>query len=101
MWLGGRQTSDFRTISDFRSKRFKGRINTLFTLVVQLMAEEGFVSLTTQYIDGTKLGSASNRYTFEWCRSVETHNPRLGEKIRKVLSASGVHGITDLLSGRF
>lgn len=48
------------------------------------MAEEGFVSLTTQYIDGTKLESASNRYTFVWRRSVETHKPRLEEKIRNV-----------------
>ena len=68
MWLSGRQTPDFRTINDFRSKRLKGRINALFTSVVQLMAEEGFVSLTTQYIDGTKLESASNRYTFVWRR---------------------------------
>ena len=84
MWLSGRQTPDFRTINDFRSKRLKGRINALFTSVVQLMAEEGFVSLTTQYIDGTKLESASNRYTFVWRRSVETHKSRLEEKIRKV-----------------
>ena len=84
MWLSGRQTPDFRTINDFRGKRLKGRINALFTSVVQLMAEEGFVSLTTQYIDGTKLESASNRYTFVWRRSVETHKPRLEEKIRNV-----------------
>ena len=84
MWLSGRQTPDFRTINDFRSKRLKGRIDSLFTNVVHLMCEEGFVSLTTQYIDGTKLEGASNRYTFVWRKSIEKHKPRLEEHIREV-----------------
>lgn len=84
MWLCGRQTPDFRTINDFRSKRLKGRIQDLFTHVVHLMCEEGFVSLTTQYIDGTKLEGASNRYTFVWRTSIEKHKPRLEEHIREV-----------------
>lgn len=84
MWLSGRQTPDFRTINDFRSKRLKGRINELFSSVVRLMQEEGFVSLTTQYIDGTKLEAASNRYTFVWRKSVEKYKPRLEENIRNV-----------------
>lgn len=84
MWLSGRQTPDFRTINDFRSKRLKGRIHDLFTRVVSLMCEEGFVSLTTQYIDGTKLEGASNRYTFVWRKSIEKHKPRLEEHIREV-----------------
>lgn len=86
MWLSGRQTPDFRTINDFRSKRLKGRINTLFTDVVRLMCEEGFVSLKTQYIDGTKLESASNRYTFVWRKSVEKYKPRLEAHIREVFA---------------
>ena len=84
MWLSGRQTPDFRTINDFRSKRLKGRIQNLFSDVVRLMHEEGFVSLTTQYIDGTKLEGACNRYTFVWRKSMERHKPRLEEHIREV-----------------
>lgn len=84
MWLSGRQTPDFRTINDFRSKRLKGRINDLFSNIVRLMSEEGFVSLKTQYIDGTKLEGSSNRYTFVWRKSVEKHKPRLEEHIRAV-----------------
>ena len=84
MWLSGRQRPDFRTINDFRSKRLKGRIHDLFTHIVRLMSEEGFVSLTTQYIDGTKLEGASNRYTFVWRKSIEKHKPRLEEHIREV-----------------
>lgn len=84
MWLSGNQTPDFRTINDFRGKRLKGRINELFTNVVRLMQEEGFVSLTTQYIDGTKLEAASNRYTFVWRKSVEKYKPGLEENIRNV-----------------
>lgn len=84
MWLSGSQTPDFRTINDFRGKRLKGRINELFANIVRLMQEEGLVSLSKQYIDGTKLESASNRYTFVWRKSVEKHKPRLQEHILEV-----------------
>lgn len=94
MWLSGRQTPDFRTINDFRSKRLKGRINDLFTSVVRLMNEDGFVSLKTQYTDGTKLEGASNRYTFVWRKSVEKHKPRLEEHILEVFDLIG-KAITD------
>lgn len=86
MWLSGSQTPDFCTINDFRSKRLKGRINELFANVVRLMQEEGLVSLSKQYIDGTKLESAANRYAFVWRKSVEKHKPRLEEHIPEVFS---------------
>lgn len=55
MWLNGSQALDFLTINDFRSICLKGRINELFTNVVRLMQEEGLVSLSKQYINGTKI----------------------------------------------
>ena len=39
------------------------------------------VSLDVQYIDGTKIESASNRYTFVWRGSVEKHKEKLEQKI--------------------
>lgn len=54
MWLTARRPPGLRTINDFRGKRLKGRINELFSKVVSLMQEEGFVSRSTQYIDGSK-----------------------------------------------
>jgi hypothetical protein len=46
----------------------------------------GYVSLEVQYIDGTKIESVSNRYTFVWKGSVEKHKAKLEAKIKQVLS---------------
>ena len=62
MWLSGNSTPDFRTINDFRGKR-----------------------LDVQYINGTKVESASNRYTFVWRGSVEKNKAKLESKIQSIL----------------
>lgn len=85
MWLSGNQRPDFRTINNFRSLHLKGTINHLFTQVVLMLAEMGYISLQTVYIDGTKMESRANRYTFVWRKTVEKNKSKLEEKIRKVL----------------
>lgn len=92
MWLSGEARSNFRTINNFRSQKLKGKIDHLFSQMVQLMVEMGCVSLKTQYIDGTKIESASNRYTFVWRRSVEKYREKLGEKVDHIL-----HQINDAI----
>ena len=85
MWLSGMQRPDFRTINLFRSKRLAGKFDSLFTQVVLLLNEEGFVSLDVQYIDGTKIESVANKYSFVWKGSVEKNKARLESKVRTVL----------------
>jgi len=85
MWLSGNQTPDFRTINNFRSLHLKDTINQLFTQVVLMLVEMGYISLQTVYIDGTKMESRANRYTFVWRKTVEKNKAKLEEKIRKIL----------------
>ncbi len=85
MWLSGHSTPDFRTINYFRGKRLKNHIQQLFADVVRLLQELGYVSLEVQYIDGTKIESAANRYTFVWKGSVEKHKAKLEAKIQSIL----------------
>lgn len=85
LWLSGKQFPDFRTINDFRSKRLRNQINTIFGKVVVMLVELGYVSLDVQYIDGTKIESASNRYTFVWRKSVERNKSKLETKIRNII----------------
>lgn len=91
MWLSGNNTPDFRTINEFRSNRLKDQIQQLFVEVVKLMNELGFVSLDTQFIDGTKLESVAGRYTFVWRKSVEKNKEKLEQKIRVVLGQISQH----------
>lgn len=85
MWLGGGIKPDHRTINYFRGKRLKGCFDTLFTQIVELLHREGFVSLQVQYIDGTKIESAANKYSFVWRGSVEKYDARLREKTDAIL----------------
>ena len=86
MWLSGMKRPDFRTINYYRGKRLKDGLDAVFTQVVQLLHDEGFVSLKVQYIDGTKLESAANRYTFVWRGSVEKHDSKLKAKTEALLN---------------
>ena len=85
IWLAGYEQPDFITINRFRN-RVKDEINNVFTQLVLLLAERGLVSLDVEYIDGTKIESKANKYTFVWRGSVEKNRARLMEKIRVLLS---------------
>ena len=85
LWLSGKQFPDFRTINDFRSKRLKHQIHSIFSKVVIMLVELGYVSLDVQYIDGTKIESASNRYTFVWRKSVERNKLKLEVKVDNII----------------
>ena len=85
MWLSGGQEPDHNTINRFRSKNLKDTINHIFTQVVIMLVEMGYLSLDVIYTDGTKLESRANRYTFVWRKSVEKNKAKLEIKIRKVL----------------
>ena len=71
MWLSGLCCPNWRTINYFRDKRLKSNFDNLFTQVVLLLSEEGFVSLKVQYVDGTKVESCANKYTFVWKKTTE------------------------------
>ena len=85
IWLAGYEQPDFITINRFRN-RVKDEINNVFTQLVLLLAERGLVSLDVEYIDGTKIESKANKYTFVWRGSVEKNRARLMAKIRVLLA---------------
>lgn len=86
MWLAGMKRPDFRTINYYRGKRLKEGFDAVFTQVVELLHQEGFVSLKVQYIDGTKIESVANKYTFVWRGSVEKYDAKLKAKTEALLS---------------
>lgn len=85
MWLSGYSTPDFRTLNLFRSQRLNGDFESIFTQVVELIHREGLVTLDVQYIDGTKIESVANKYTFVWKGTVDTYDERLKTKVDAVL----------------
>ncbi len=84
IWLAAQERPDFVTINRFRN-RVKKEINNIFTQIVLLLAERGFITLDVEYIDGTKIESKANKYTFVWRKTVEKNRTKLLEKIRVLL----------------
>ena len=84
IWLSGYEKPDFITINRFRN-RVKEEINNVFTQLVLVLADKGFISLDVEYIDGTKIESKANKYTFVWRKTVERNRAKLMDKIRVLL----------------
>lgn len=85
IWLAGYEQPDFITVNRFRN-RVKNEINNVFTQLVLLLCAKGLVTLDVEYIDGTKIESKANKYTFVWRKTVERNRAKLMEKIRVLLS---------------
>jgi len=81
MWLSAMSTPDHNTINRFRSERLKDVLRQIFTQVVQLLAQEGLLSIKELYTDGTKIEANANRYTFVWGNAIKITK----EKIKKQL----------------
>ena len=84
IWLAAQERPDFVTINRFRN-RVKEEINNIFTQTVLLLADRGFITLDVEYVDGTKIESKANKYTFVWRKSVEKNRAKLQDKIRVLL----------------
>ena len=84
IYLAGYEQPDFITINRFRN-RVKKEINNIFTQVVLVLAAKGLISLDVEYIDGTKIESKANKYTFVWKRTMEKNRAKLQEQIRTLL----------------
>ena len=85
IWLAGYEQPDFVTVNRFRN-RVKDEINKVFTQLVLLLNAKGLVTLEVEYIDGTKIESKANKYTFVWRKTVERNRAKLMEKIKALLS---------------
>lgn len=85
MWLTGLKTPDHNTLNRFRKGQLKDTVKDVFAAVLLLLIEEGLLRLEDYHIDGTKIESAANRYTFVWAKSISGHKARLLAKINALL----------------
>jgi transposase len=85
MWLSGNQQPDFRTINRFRSEVVKDVIEEIFTSVLELLIEEGYVKLDNYFLDGTKMEANANKYSWVWAKSTKRYQQKLQEKVKKLI----------------
>ena len=84
MWLSGMNKPDHNTIARFRSERLKETLQQIFGQVVELLVEEGLVSIKEVYTDGTKLEANANKYTFVWGKSIKTSKEKMARQLKEL-----------------
>jgi len=86
MWLSGMSTPDFTTINNFRSKRLKESVDDVFSSVVEVLVQGGYVKAENIFVDGTKIEANANRYSYVWKKNVERQELMTKERVKKLLS---------------
>lgn len=86
MWICEGKRLSFATINRFRTNHMIKCIDFYFDAVVSILVEKGVISLEEQYVDGTKIESKANKYTFVWKKTVEKNKAKLMEKASAALA---------------
>ena len=84
MWLAAGNSPDHHTINRFRGKRLRDTLRKIFIQVVELLAEEGLLSIKDIYVDGTKIEANANRYTFVWGNAIKTNKEKMGKQLEEL-----------------
>ena len=87
-----REGPDYSSFARFRSGKAKDAVEVLFYQFVQRLAELEETEYEEVFIDGTKIESMANRYTFVWKTGVEKNLAKLKEKAKGVFNEYGGKG---------
>ena len=99
--LEGMPAPDHATIARFVSLHLSACSKDLFAHFSSLLYELGEISGKTIFIDGTKIESCANKYTFVWKKSVTKNQARLFEKIlRFIEECEAMYGIRIIYNGK-
>jgi transposase len=60
-------------------------VEQVFTLVVGMLLEKGYVKLENYFLDGTKIEADANKYSFVWKKAAKHFKARLQERISELL----------------
>ena len=99
--LEGMPAPDHSTIARFISLHLSACSKTLLSDMTSILHDLGEISGKTLFIDGTKIESCANKYTFVWKKSVTKHQARLFEKILSFIEECEIlYGIKVVYNGK-
>lgn len=75
------------TVNRFRTDRIRPIFEDIFYEVVAVLAEAGYVSLDTYFLNGIKIGANANKYSFVWKKPCERYQEALRVKLATHLRA--------------
>jgi len=99
--LEGKTAPDHSTIARFLSHHLSQCSKKTLAEVTGLLKDLGEISGVHIFIDGTKIESAANRYTFVWKKAVTKHQKRLCQKIAVLVEELELlYGIRFIFNGK-
>ena len=99
--LEGKPAPDHATIARFISLHLSQCSKKTLAEVTMLLKDLGEISGIHLFIDGTKIESAANRYTFVWKKAVTKHQKRLCQKIAVLVEELEIlYGLKFVFSGK-
>mgnify|MGYP005873101105 CR=1 FL=1 len=99
--LEGMPAPDHATIARFISLHFSACAKVLLAQMSDLLYLLGEISGKTIFIDGTKIESAANKYTFVWKRAITKNQARLYTKLSSfVAECEELYGIRTVYQDR-
>lgn len=79
--LGGAPSPDHATIARFRSIHFAPVSEHIMAEFALFLANNNEISLENLFIDGTKIESVANRYTFVWKKTITKNMDKMMKEI--------------------
>src|SRR5690554_5859637 len=85
MWLTDEITPSHQTIGNFINNNLSKNIDDIFKEINNYIIKTDNVNTDILYIDGTKIESKANKYTFVWRGSIDKFEAKLHLKITKLI----------------
>lgn len=86
MWLTDELMPSHQTIKTFIDKHLKNSIEDIFYDLSKYLIKKENINTEILYVDGTKIESRANKYTFVWRGAIEKFKDKLQKKITKELN---------------
>lgn len=90
MWLTDELMPSHQTIKTFMDKYLVDGIDDIFYELTKYLIKKENIDTSKIFIDGTKIESVANKYSFRWRGSVEKFRDKLYKKITKLLTGLNV-----------
>ena len=85
MWLSGNEhaRSQYDQPLSWQTSG-RGHLKDIFSAVVLLLSEEGYLSIKEVFVDGTKIEANANRYTFVWGKAIATQKQKIKNQLESL-----------------
>ena len=86
IWLAGGNKPTRNVINTFRKDKMSIIIEDIFTELLLILENKGYINNEEYFEDGTKIEANANKYTFVWKKSVEKYKASLQQKVHSLMN---------------